>query len=114
MDGRATFRNAVARLSEVTLEVAAASGAGLDDIDLFVYHQANSRILKAVGERLELDPAKVADYIAQLGNTSAASIPLTLSLSREDGRLKPGQKVLLGAIGAGFTWGAGVMEWTAS
>ena len=70
--------------------------------------------LKAVGERLELDPAKVADYIAQLGNTSAASIPLTLCLSREDGRLKPGQKVLVAAIGAGFTWGAGVMEWTGS
>ena len=71
-----------------------AAGLELDDIDLFVYHQANSRILKAVGERLELDPAKVADYIAQLGNTCAASIPLTLSLSREDGRLRPGHKVL--------------------
>jgi 3-oxoacyl-[acyl-carrier-protein] synthase-3 len=56
----------------------------------------------------------VADYIGQLGNTSAASVPLTLSLSREDGRLRAGQKILLGAIGAGFTWGAGVMEWTAS
>ena len=65
-----------------------------------------------MGERLELDTAKVADYIAQLGNTSAASIPLTLSLSREDGRLRPGHKVLVAAIGAGFTWGAGVMEWS--
>ncbi len=87
-------------------------GIELYEIDLFVYHQANSRILKAVGERLELDSAKVADYIAQLGNTSAASIPLTLSLSREDGRLRPGHKVLVAAIGAGFSWGAGVMEWT--
>jgi 3-oxoacyl-[acyl-carrier-protein] synthase III len=89
----------------------AAAGLELEDIDLFVYHQANGRILRAVGERLDLDPAKVADYIGQLGNTSAASVPLTLSLSREDGRLRPGMKVLLGAIGAGFTWGTGVMEW---
>jgi 3-oxoacyl-[acyl-carrier-protein] synthase-3 len=112
MDGISTFRIAVKNLSESTIFAIAAAGLELDDIDLFVYHQANSRILKAVGERLELDTAKVADYIAQLGNTSAASIPLTLSLSREDGRLRPGHKVLVAAIGAGFTWGAGVMEWS--
>jgi 3-oxoacyl-[acyl-carrier-protein] synthase III len=112
MDGISTFKIAVKNLSESTVYAVAAMGLELSDIDLFVYHQANSRILKAVGERLELDAAKVADYIAQLGNTSAASVPLTLSLSREDGRLRPGHKVLLGAIGAGFSWGAGVMEWT--
>ena len=83
----------------------------LDDIDLFVYHQANGRIIKAVGERLDLEPARVADYVAHMANTSAASIPLTLSLLREDGRLRYGQKVLIAAIGAGFTWGAGVIEW---
>src|SRR4051812_20954531 len=112
MDGISTFKIAVKRLSESTVYAAAVNGLELSDIDLFVYHQANSRILKAVGERLELDAAKVADYIAQLGNTSAASVPLTMSLSREDGRLRPGQKILVGAIGAGFSWGAGVMEWT--
>jgi 3-oxoacyl-[acyl-carrier-protein] synthase-3 len=114
MDGISTFKIAIKRLSESTIFAVSAAGYDLSDIDLFVYHQANSRILKAVGERLELDPAKVADYIAQLGNTSAASIPLTLSLSREDGRLRPGHKVLVAAIGAGFTWGAGVMEWSGS
>jgi 3-oxoacyl-[acyl-carrier-protein] synthase-3 len=114
MDGISTFKIAVKRLSETTVFACAAAGIELDDIDLFVYHQANSRILRSVGERLDLEPAKVADYIGQLGNTSAASIPLTLSLSREDGRLRPGMKVLIAAIGAGFTWGAGVMEWTAS
>jgi 3-oxoacyl-[acyl-carrier-protein] synthase-3 len=114
MDGISTFRIAVKRLSESTVFAVAAAGLELDDIDLFVYHQANSRILKSVGERLDLEPAKVADYIGQLGNTSAASIPLTLSLSREDGRLRPGMKVMIAAIGAGFTWGAGVMEWTSS
>jgi 3-oxoacyl-[acyl-carrier-protein] synthase-3 len=111
MDGISTFKIAVKNLSESTVYTVAAAGLELDDIDLFVYHQANGRILRAVGERLDLDPAKVADYIGQLGNTSAASVPLTLSLSREDGRLRPGMKVLLGAIGAGFTWGTGVMEW---
>ena len=97
--------------AKATVFAVSAAGIELDDIDLFVYHQANSRIIKAVGERLDLEPAKVADYIAHLGNTSAASIPLTLSLSREDGRLRPGHKVLVAAVGAGFTWGAGVVEW---
>jgi len=114
MDGISTFKIAVKNLAESTVYTIAAAGLELEDIDLFVYHQANARIIKAVGERLDLDPAKVADYIGQLGNTSAASVPLTLSLSREDGRLRPGMKVLLGAIGAGFTWGTGVMEWTLS
>jgi 3-oxoacyl-[acyl-carrier-protein] synthase-3 len=112
MDGISTFKIAVKNLSESTVYTIAAAGLELEDIDLFVYHQANARIIRAVGERLDLDPSKVADYIGQLGNTSAASVPLTLSLSREDGRLRPGMKVLLGAIGAGFTWGTGVMEWT--
>ena len=92
MDGISTFRIAVKNLCESTVFAVAAAGLELDDIDLFVYHQANSRIIKAVGERLELDSAKVADYIAQLGNTTAASIPLTLRLSREDGRLRPGTR----------------------
>jgi 3-oxoacyl-[acyl-carrier-protein] synthase-3 len=114
MDGISTFKIAVKRLSEATVAAVATAGWELEDIDLFVYHQANGRILRAVGERLDLDTPKVADYIAQLGNTSAASIPLTLSLLREDGRLRPGHRVLIAAIGAGFTWGAGVLEWGAS
>ena len=60
---------------------------------------------------LELPAERVADYVGETGNTSAASIPLTLSLLREDGRLRPGQRLLLGAVGAGFTWGAGIIEW---
>ena len=62
-------------------------------------------------EKLELPDERVADYVGETGNTSAASIPLTLSLLREDGRLRPGQRLLLAAVGAGFTWGAGVVEW---
>jgi 3-oxoacyl-[acyl-carrier-protein] synthase III len=111
MDGHSTYQVAVKRLSEATVAAVARSGLELDDVDLFVYHQANGRIIKAVGDRLDLEPARVADYVAHMANTSAASIPLTLSLLREDGRLRFGQKVLLAAIGAGFTWGAGVIEW---
>jgi 3-oxoacyl-[acyl-carrier-protein] synthase-3 len=111
VEGHETFQTAVKRLSEATLEALALAELSLDDIDLFVYHQANARILRAVGERLDLAPEKVADYIAEVGNTSAASIPLTLALLRDDGRLHAGQRVLVSAIGAGFTWGAGTITW---
>lgn len=111
MDGHSTYQVAVKRLSEATVGAVARAGLELEDVDLFVYHQANGRIIRAVGERLDLEPARVADYVAHMANTSAASIPLTLSLLREDGRLRPGQTVMLAAIGAGFTWGAGVIEW---
>jgi 3-oxoacyl-[acyl-carrier-protein] synthase-3 len=111
MDGHSTYQTAVKRLSEATVAAVARAGLELDEVDLFVYHQANGRIIKAVGDRLDLEPAKVADYVAHMANTSAASIPLTLSLLREDNRLRPGQKVLVAAIGAGFTWGAGIVEW---
>ena len=111
MDGHSTYQTAVKRLTEATVAAVAGAGLELEDVDLFVYHQANGRIIRAVGERLDLEPAKVADYVAHMANTSAASIPLTLSLLREDNRLRPGQKVLIAAIGAGFTWGAGIVEW---
>jgi 3-oxoacyl-[acyl-carrier-protein] synthase-3 len=111
VEGHETFQSAVRLLSESTVTAAARAGLELQDIDLFVYHQANGRILRAVAERLDLPPAKVADYIGEVGNTSAASIPLTLGLLREDGRLRAGQRVLVAAIGAGFTWGAGIIEW---
>ena len=111
MDGHTTFNKAVKVLSDSTEAAAARAGLTLDEIDLFVYHQANGRILRTVGEKLELPAERVADYVGETGNTSAASIPLTLSLLREDGRLRPGQRLLLSAVGAGFTWGAGVVDW---
>jgi 3-oxoacyl-[acyl-carrier-protein] synthase-3 len=80
-------------------------------VDLFVYHQANTRIIAAVGERLGLRPERVIDCIATYGNTSAASIPIALSEAEADGRLVPGMRVLLGAFGAGFTWGGAFLEW---
>jgi 3-oxoacyl-[acyl-carrier-protein] synthase III len=111
MDGHTTFNKAVKVLADSTQEACERAGVTLDDIDLFVYHQANGRILSAVAEKLELPEERVADYVGETGNTSAASIPLTLSLLRDDGRLRPGQRLLLSAVGAGFTWGAGVVEW---
>ncbi len=111
MDGHETFKQAVRRLHESSLEACRAAGVGLDDIDLFVYHQANGRITSALGERLGLDPARVVDCIAGVGNTSAASIPLALGHARGNGQLRPGARVLLAAVGAGFTWGAVVVEW---
>ena len=88
-------------------------GLGLDEIDLFVYHQANARILAAVGERLGLDGARVIDCIDRYGNTSSATMPIALADARERGMLEPGMNVLLAAFGAGFTWGAGVIQWGA-
>jgi len=111
MQGHDTFREAVRRLSEATLAAAGRAQVELDEIDLFVYHQANTRILNAVGERLGLDPSRVIDCIDRYGNTSSATVPIALVEAEAAGRLEPGAKVLLAAFGAGLTWGAGVVEW---
>jgi 3-oxoacyl-[acyl-carrier-protein] synthase-3 len=111
MDGHTTFNAATAALTQSTRDVVERAGLTLDDVDLFVYHQANGRITRAVAERLELPEARVADYVADTGNTSAASIPLALDFARRDGRLHAGDTVLVAAVGAGFTWGATVLEW---
>ena len=110
MDGPEVFRHAVARMSEVTLEAVELAGLELGEIDLFVYHQANARITRAVGERLGLAPERVVDCIETLGNASAATLPLALGAAARDGRLRPGARVLVSAFGAGFTWGGGVLE----
>jgi 3-oxoacyl-[acyl-carrier-protein] synthase III len=111
MDGPQVFRHAVARMSEVTLAAVERAGLSADDIDLFVYHQANARITRALGERLELPPERVVDCIESLGNALAATLPVALAAAERDGRLRPGARVLLSAFGAGFTWGGGVIEW---
>jgi 3-oxoacyl-[acyl-carrier-protein] synthase-3 len=114
MRGHETFREAVTHLSESTAQAMAAAGVELADIDLFVYHQANGRILSAVAERLDLAPERVVDCIGEYGNTSAATLPLALAFSEQHGLLQDGDRVLLGAFGAGFTWGATVVEWGSS
>jgi 3-oxoacyl-[acyl-carrier-protein] synthase-3 len=111
MDGPEVFRHAVARMGSVTLAAVEQAGLALDDIDLFVYHQANARITRALGERLELPAERVVDCIETLGNASAATLPVALAIAQRDGRLQPGARVLVSAFGAGFTWGGGVLEW---
>jgi 3-oxoacyl-[acyl-carrier-protein] synthase-3 len=114
MDGHETFKRAVATMASNAVEAIAASGLQVDDIDLFVLHQANGRILSAVAETLDLAPERVLNAIADAGNTSAASIPLALAEARAQGRIADGDRLLLGAVGAGFTWGAVVVEWGAA
>jgi len=114
MDGPEVYRHAVARMGEATVAAVEAAGLALEDIDLFVYHQANGRILRALAEKLQLPPERVVDVIENLGNSSAGTLPLGLDAAEREGRLRPGGKVLLSAFGAGFTWGAGVIEWGGS
>jgi 3-oxoacyl-[acyl-carrier-protein] synthase III len=111
MDGQRTFVHAVEHLVAVTGEAIEAAGVTLEDVDLFVYHQANARITSAVGKRLGLRPARVVDCIERVGNTSAASIPLALSVAVHDGRVKRGDLVLFEAMGGGFTWGSALVRW---
>jgi 3-oxoacyl-[acyl-carrier-protein] synthase-3 len=111
MEGHETFLQAVHRLSTSTVEVVDLAGLALADIDLFVYHQANSRIITAVAERLGVPGERVFDCIADIGNTSAASVPLALGAAVASGALNPGARIVLGAIGAGLSWGATVMTW---
>lgn len=113
MNGIDTFKHAVRRLSDATVDALRTSGRRIDEIDLFAYHQANARILRAVAQRLALPAERVLDVVGRYGNTSAASIPIALTDAEEAGRLRDGSAVLVAAFGAGFTWGAGVLEWNA-
>ncbi len=110
MNGREVFRHAVAKLSAVVDEALAANGLGHAAVDWLVPHQANLRIIEAVAKKLQLPMERVIVTVDRHANTSAASIPLALAEARADGRLKPGQLVLMEAIGAGLTWGAALLR----
>lgn len=110
MQGSQVFKHAVAKISESMKIAAAEAGVSLSDVDWFVPHQANQRILSAVAEKLGLAPHKVISTVAEHGNTSAASVPLAMMVAMEDGRVKPGDLVLVEAIGGGLTWGAALMR----
>jgi 3-oxoacyl-[acyl-carrier-protein] synthase-3 len=111
MEGREVFRQAVQHLSEVAGEALAANGLGPGDIDWLVPHQANTRIIDAVGQRLGLAADRTIVTIERHANTSAASIPLALDEAVADGRIQPGHLVLMEAMGGGLTWGASVVRW---
>jgi 3-oxoacyl-[acyl-carrier-protein] synthase-3 len=110
MKGREVFRHAVVNLAEVLQEVLVATGFTSDDIDWVVPHQANRRILEATAKKLGLPLAKVVITVDRHANTSAASVPLAFDEARRDGRLKPGDLVMLEAMGGGFTWGASLVR----
>ena len=111
MEGREVFRQAVQHLSEAVEEALAANGLTGADIDWLVPHQANLRIIDAIGKRLKLRPAQTVITIERHANTSAASIPLALDEAVADGRIKPGHLVLMEALGGGLTWGAALVRW---
>ena len=111
MDGKEVFRRAVRIMVDSAQKSMAHAGVTADDIKLVVPHQANIRIIHAACDRLGVPHERAAVVLDRTGNTSAASIPLALCAAEADGRLESGDLVLIGAFGAGLTWGAGVVEW---
>ncbi len=111
MEGREVFKYAVAMITDVVIDAFAATGYTAADVDWFVPHQANRRIIEGSAQKLGIAPEKIILTVDRHGNTSAASIPLALSVAAGDGRIKPGDLVLLEAMGGGFTWGAILLRW---
>ncbi|RTM14034.1 MAG: ketoacyl-ACP synthase III [Bradyrhizobiaceae bacterium] len=111
MEGREVFKHAVGMITDVIVDAFQATGLNAETIDWFVPHQANKRIIDASAHKLHIAPEKVVLTVDRHGNTSAASIPLALSVARKDGRIKKGDMVLLEAMGGGFTWGSALVRW---
>jgi 3-oxoacyl-[acyl-carrier-protein] synthase-3 len=111
MEGREVFRHAVGMITDVIEDAYKATGYGSADIDWFVPHQANRRIIDGSAKKLGIAPEKVVTTVDRHANTSAASIPLALDVAVRDGRIKPGNLVLLEAMGGGFTWASALVRW---
>ncbi len=111
MEGRAVFKHAVAMITDVIDDAFKATGYGATDIDWFVPHQANKRIIDDSAKKLGIAPEKVVITVDRHGNTSAASIPLALDVAHKDGRVKSGDLILFEAMGGGFTWGSALVRW---
>ncbi|MHC2334234.1 beta-ketoacyl-ACP synthase III [Bradyrhizobium sp. USDA 4454] len=111
MEGREVFKHAVGMITDVIVDAFNATGLSADDIDWFIPHQANKRIIDASAHKLHIAPQKVVLTVDKHGNTSAASIPLALSVAVKDGRVKKGDLVLFEAMGGGFTWGSALVRW---
>ncbi len=113
-EGRDVYKYAVKGMASITVEIIEKNGLTGADIDLFVPHQANIRIIEAAQRRVGLEDSQVCITIDRFGNTTAASIPSALRVAVDEGRLKEGNLVVLCAFGAGFTWGSSLLRWTAS
>ena len=111
MEGRDVFRHAVGMVEDVVLAAFEATGTGPADLDWFVPHQANRRIIDASASKLGIAPEKVVTTVQIHANTSAASIPLALAHAAGDGRIKRGDLVMIEAMGGGFTWGSALIRW---
>jgi 3-oxoacyl-[acyl-carrier-protein] synthase-3 len=109
--GREVFKRAVTEMANACRELLEKSGHTADDVDLLIPHQANARIMVAVAERLGIDPSRSVVDVEQVGNTSAASIPIALDRALRGGRIEPGDLVLLTSFGAGLAWGANLIRW---
>ncbi len=111
MEGRLVFKNAVQRMVETLMTSCLAQNITRDDIDLFVFHQANLRINEYVQKLMGIPPEKVVHNIQRYGNTTAATLPILLAEAERDGKLERGMKVALVAFGSGFTWGSAIIDW---
>jgi 3-oxoacyl-[acyl-carrier-protein] synthase-3 len=111
MDGRGVFRWAVAILRDTIRDVLAAAGLGPRDVDLYIPHQANIRIIHEAVDMLRIPRSKVFNNLARYGNTSAGSVPLALDEAVAEGHVRPGQLIMLSGFGAGLTWGTALMRW---
>jgi 3-oxoacyl-[acyl-carrier-protein] synthase III len=111
MEGREVFRHAVAMITDVVEDAFEATGYSANDIDWFIPHQANKRIIDGSAHKLGISPAKIISTVDRHGNTSAASIPLALADALAERRIKRGDLLLLEAMGGGFTWGAALVRW---
>nr|WP_282565474.1 beta-ketoacyl-ACP synthase III [Paradevosia shaoguanensis] len=111
MEGKEVFKHAVGNITDVVRDVFDKTGTTVDDLDWFIPHQANKRIIDGAGVKLGIPPEKVVLTVDHHANTSAASVPLALSVAAEDGRIKKGDLVMLEAMGGGFTWGASLIRW---
>jgi 3-oxoacyl-[acyl-carrier-protein] synthase III len=111
MDGREVFRHAVGKITDVVDNVLSQTGYTVKDLDWFVPHQANRRIIEGAGEKLRIPPEKVVITVDRHANTSAASVPLALTEAVRDGRIQRGHLVMIEAMGGGFTWGASLIRW---
>ena len=111
MEGKEVFRHAVGKITDVVENVLSATGYTVKDLDWFVPHQANLRIIEGAGQKLHIPPEKVVITVDRHANTSAASVPLALTEAVRDGRIKRGDLVMIEAMGGGFTWGASLIRW---
>ncbi len=111
MNGREVFKNAIRNMYDISRKLLERNGLTNEDIDIFVPHQANLRIIEALWKKLDFDPAKVFSNVDRFGNTSAASVPIAINEAVKTEVIKPGSKVLVATFGAGFTWGAALLQY---